>query len=205
MRKTLILLTLALIIVTSIVIGFTKDRTNQRNALPADSGQGEASIGGDFTLTDTQGRTVKDADFRGRVMMVFFGFTHCPDICPVTISTISKVMEGLPQEKTAQLAPLFVTVDPQRDTPEVMAAFLENMDKRVTGLTGTPEQIKQVASAYRAYYAKNAATVKEDGDNYTVDHSGFIYLMDKDGTFLKAIPYNTSPQDMTALITPHLD
>jgi protein SCO1/2 len=202
MRKILVLLTVALIAVTSLVLVYTSERTGQRSALPANSEQGEALIGGDFTLTDTSSKLVRDADFRGKVMLVFFGFTHCPDICPVTVATMSKVMTAL-GTKANQVAPIFITVDPERDTPDVMAQFLSNseFDKRIVGLTGTQEQIKSVAAVYRAYYAKNVMP-GVDNTGYTVDHSGFIYVMGKDGKFIKAIPYNKSDEEMLALISP---
>ena len=203
MRKILVLLTLALIAVTSFMLVLTGDRTRQGEALPEDKTQGEALIGGDFTLTDTTGKSVSDADFRGRVMLVFFGFTHCPDICPVTLGTMSKMVGQLDEATAAKLAPVFITVDPERDTADVMKGFLANFDKRIIGLTGTPEQVKQAASAYRAYYAKNVAPGSND-NNYMVDHSGFIYLMGKDGKFLKAIPYNVAEADLTGLVVPYL-
>ena len=205
MRKILIFITLGLIAVTSLVIGFTGDLTLQRTQLPADSEQGEALIGGDFLLTDTTGKAVRDADFRGKIMLVFFGFTHCPDICPVTVATLSKVMEQLGDARAQQVAPIFISVDPERDTPEVLGKFLAGFDKRIIGLTGTPEQVKQAASVYRAYYAKSLDVNAAKSANYSVDHSGFVYVMDKQGKFLKAIPYNKSPDDMLSLITPHLE
>lgn len=204
MRKILVLLTLALLLVTTLVIGFTKDRTNQRSALPEDSQQGQAQIGGDFTLTDTAGRIVHDTDFRGRVMLVFFGFTHCPDICPVTVATLSRLLESLDPHQASQLAPLFITVDPKRDTPAVLASYLSSFDKRLIGLTGTPEQVHKAAGAYRAYYAKHDAK-GGDKEDYAVDHSGFIYLMGKDGTFIQVMPYDTPVEELRAQILPYLE
>lgn len=202
MRKILVFLTLALILVTTLVLGFTKDRTNQSSALPEDRSQGEALIGGDFTLIDTSGKAVQDANYRGRIMLVFFGFTHCPDICPVTVSNLSTLMEGLTPAQAGQVAPLFITVDPVRDTPEVMRDFLSNFDTRLVGLTGTEEQVKQAAGIYRAYYAKQEPAGQNS--NYSVDHSGFIYVMDKDGAFLKAVPYDTPVEELKTLIMPYL-
>ena len=112
-------------------------------------GQGEAAVGGDFTLTNQAGQPVRQADFHGRVMLVFFGFTHCPDICPVTVATLSKAMEQLGAQAD-QVAPVFITVDPERDTPQVMKDFLSNFDKHmIPAVTGTPDQTKQVTEAYK--------------------------------------------------------
>ncbi len=201
----------------------TKDHTGQEAAIEqTDQGQGEPQIGGDFILTDQAGNTVSETDFRGRLMLVFFGFTHCPDICPVSVTTLSKVMEQLGSDAD-QVAPVFITVDPARDTPPVMAEYLANFDKRMVGLTGTPEQIAQVAETYKAYYALREAPVsdahaehkehREHGGhdahegreanaakNYIVDHSGYIYLMDKNGKFMRLFPYNTEAGEITRAV-----
>jgi protein SCO1/2 len=141
---------------------------------------GEALIGSEFALIDHTGKAVTNEDFPGRWQLVFFGFTYCPDVCPTTLATVSAVLEEL-GEDAEQVAPLFVTVDPERDTPPVMAEYLANFDPRIVGLTGSPEQIKEAAKAFRVYYAK---VDKDDlPGGYTMDHSAFLYLMDPDGNY----------------------
>lgn len=159
-------------------------------------------IGGPFTLTDQHGNTVKDADFRGRVMLVFFGFTHCPDICPTTVSTLSKAMEAL-GDKANHVAPIFITVDPKRDTKEKMADYLSSFDKRIVGLTGGEEAIKKTADAYRVYFSI-LSPASSDMD-YMVDHSAILYMIDERGNYLRHFPYDASVAEITAAINEHLE
>lgn len=139
---------------------------------------GEVQIGGPFELVDETGRTVTDETFRGKWMLVFFGFTYCPDVCPTTLLEIAASLEQL-GDKGEQLQPLFITVDPERDTPDVVADYTAAFGDRILGLTGTTAQIEAVARAYRVYVNK-----VPQGDTYTVDHSAFVYLMGPDGKFV---------------------
>lgn len=141
---------------------------------------GKALIESEFSLVDHTGKAVTDEDFAGEWQLVFFGFTYCPDICPTTLNDVSLVLEQLGDE-AERLRPLFITVDPERDTPEVMAEYVANFDPRIVGLTGSPEQIRQASKAFRAYYAK----VEQEGapDGYTMDHSAFLYLMTPEGAY----------------------
>lgn len=156
------------------------------------SAPGAAAIGGPFTLTAQDGRTVTDRTFRGKWTLVFFGFTHCPDICPTAVSDIAAALDKLgPLAEKVQ--PLFITVDPERDTPAVLADFFNSVDKRFLGLTGTPAQIAAVAKAYRAYYKK-----APQGDDYTVDHTAIIYVMGPDGRFAAHFTPQTGSDRMAA-------
>jgi cytochrome oxidase Cu insertion factor (SCO1/SenC/PrrC family) len=156
------------------------------------------AIGGNFALTDQNGKPAKDADYRGKIMLVFFGFTHCPDVCPVTVSTMSKAM-GLLGDKTDQVAPIFITVDPARDTPSVLKDYLANFDKHIIGLTGSPEAIKKAADAYKVYFSISEASKQKNGD-YSVDHSTIIYMMGKDGAYLRHFSYDTGEAEIAAAI-----
>ena len=142
-----------------------------------------SSVGGPFRLLDHNGRVVTEADFKGRPFLVFFGFTHCPDICPTALFEMSEVLKrlGPDADKTAAL---FISVDPERDTPEKLKDYVSSFHPRVFGLTGTPAEIEAVTRAYRAYAKK----VSLDGGGYTMDHSAIVYLMDKDGRFVA--PFN---------------
>jgi protein SCO1 len=138
-----------------------------------------AAIGGPFKLTDQNGRTVTDQDFKGRPFLVFFGFTHCPDICPTTLFEVSEILRVLGSDADRTRA-LFITVDPERDTPAVMKDYLSSFDPHLSGLTGDPAGIAAVAKAYRVYYKK----VPSDQGGYTMDHTAIVYLMDKEGRFV---------------------
>ena len=174
--------------------------------------EGKALIGGDFTLTNQDGAVVRDADFRGRVMLVFFGFTHCPDICPVTSATFAQLLTQLGDDAN-KIAPIFITVDPARDTPEVMKNYFANIDSRIIGLTGSPEDIAKVASTYKAYFSAPEAgghgehedghdehSAHHDAGNYMVNHSGFVYLMDKNGHYVTHFAYDAPAETMAAEI-----
>ena len=156
------------------------------------------SIGGPFTLENSAGKTVTAKDFRGRYMLVYFGYTYCPDVCPTTLNVVAAALDELgPRAKS--LVPIFITVDPQRDTPQVMQRYTAAFSPDLIGLTGTPDQIAKVAKEYRVYYAKH---VTGPGPNdYSMDHSSIIYLMDPDGKFIAPIGAEQSPADMAAHIS----
>jgi protein SCO1 len=140
-------------------------------------------IGGPFSLTDQNGQPFSDRDIKGKSFLVFFGFTHCPDVCPTTLFEISEIMRNLGPE-AEHTAALFISVDPERDTPEAMKDYLASFDPHVRGLTGDAAALAAVAKAYRVYYKK----VPLDGGDYTMDHTAIVYLMDKDGRFVA--PFN---------------
>ena len=125
-------------------------------------------------------------------MLVFFGYTYCPDICPTELQVISAALDEL-GAKGAAIQPIFVTVDPQRDTPEILKTYVSNFHPRLIGLTGTPEAIAAAARAYRVYYSKAPGA---DAENYLMDHSTIIYLMGPDGTFLKHFTYTTDARQL---------
>lgn len=160
-------------------------------------GEGKALIGGPFSLIDTNGNRVSDRDFRGRLMLVFFGYTHCPDICPTELQAVSEVMDKLGSEAD-KVAPIFITVDPERDTPELLAAYVKSFSERITGLTGPVGDVASAANAYRVYYRKTG------GGDYSVDHSAFIYLMDGEGKYLTHFTFNTTPESMVGVIKKHV-
>lgn len=158
-------------------------------------GLGVALVGGPFSLTDQDGRRVTEKDFLGRYMLVFFGFTYCPDICPTELQVMTAALDAM-GPAAEKIQPVFVSVDPERDTPEVMKAYVANFGPRLIGLTGTPEEIAAMAKAYRVYYAK-AANQNAPGD-YLMDHSSIIYLMGQDGSFVKHFAYTTDVEKLTS-------
>lgn len=145
--------------------------------------EGDVQIGGPFELVDSGGTPRKASDFHGQYLLIFFGYTFCPDVCPVTLQTISDAIERLGAKGT-KVTPVFITLDPARDTPETMGRYLANFHPRFVGLTGTPAQIATAAKAYHVYYAKSDEDEDEDKDaNYLVDHSAILFFMGPDGKF----------------------
>jgi protein SCO1/2 len=153
-------------------------------------------IGGPFHLTDGKGQAVSDADFRGRFMLVFFGYTNCPDECPLTLQKMAGALETL-GPLAGKVAPLFITVDPARDTPARLASYLGNFDPRITGLTGTNEQIAAVAKAYKVYFSP--AEHEASGADL-VNHSTFLYLMDPAGDFRALLPSDIDAENLAAAL-----
>ena len=164
---------------------------------------GKALIGGPFTLVDQHGKKVTDRDFRGRYMLVFFGFTHCPDICPAELQVISASLDEL-GAKAEEVVPIFVTLDPERDTPEVMADYVKNFGSRFVGLTGSPEDIAEAAKAYRVAFSKFENKGADDSGDYSIDHSAIVYLMGKDGEYITHFPYGTPAAKMTEALRRYL-
>ena len=160
---------------------------------PSPVGQAIAAVGGPFHLEDQTGKSVSDQDMKGRPFLVFFGFTHCPDICPTTLFEISQVMHTLGADADRTGA-LFITVDPERDTPTVIKDYLSNFDPHLRGLTGDQASINAVLRAYRVYAKK----VPLDNGDYTMDHTAVVYLMDKDGHFVAPFNVSRTPEQEAA-------
>ena len=158
-------------------------------------------IGGPFTLLDSNGKPVTDRDFRGKYLLVYFGYTFCPDVCPTTLNEITTTLDSL-GAKAARVQPLFVTVDPQRDTPAVLRTYTAVFSPRLIALTGTQEQIAAIEKEYRVYAAVHRTG--NGSNDYTMDHSSIIYLMDPDGRFLAPIPADEGGDAMAADIARHL-
>ncbi len=160
------------------------------------------TIGGPFTLVDHDGNTVTDAAFRGRYMLIYFGYTYCPDVCPTALGATGEALDML-GEAGDSIVPLFITVDPQRDTPAALKDYVGHFHPRMVGLTGSAKQIVDVAKAYRVYFAK---VVEEgaDEDAYLVDHTAITYLMGPDGGFLTHFAHGTTPETMARRIRDYL-
>ena len=155
---------------------------------------GRAPIGGPFTLTDTKGQRRSLGDFRGRIVLLYFGYTFCPDVCPTDLMQIAAVLSQLgPQGE--QVRVLFVTFDPERDTPKHLESYLKDFDPRLIGLTGTPEEIETAAKLWRVYYAK---VPMADG-NYLIDHTAYTFVIDQEGHYAGVFPPGTEADRMLAL------
>jgi protein SCO1 len=149
-----------------------------------------SAVGGPFTLTDHNGQTVTEKDFAGEPHLVFFGFTHCPDVCPTTLFQLSELLKATGEEGR-NLRALFITVDPERDTPEVMKSYISSFDERIIGLTGNQAAVDAAVKTFRAY-ARKAST--GDGD-YTMEHSSVVYLMGADGQFIGTVNLSVAPEE----------
>ena len=163
-------------------------------------GAGRAAIGGPFQLIDAAGRPVGDADFRGRRMLIHFGYTYCPDVCPTELQAMSVALDRLGGAAEA-IQPLFITVDPERDTPEQLASYCKHFHPRLVCLTGTPEQVASAAKSYRVFYARTRSRDRDaPADSYLMDHSAYIYLMSADGAYLTHFGAGTDPEAMAERI-----
>ncbi|QIB36297.1 SCO family protein [Ancylobacter pratisalsi] len=190
-----------LVLLVAFVIGAAVIVTGALALLPGGetSVSTQTTIGGPFELVDQDSQPVSQETFLGEPVLVFFGFTHCPDICPTTLFEMSQLFDALGPD-ARKVTGLFITVDPERDTPEVMKSYLGSFHPSIQGLSGTSEQVAAVIKAYRAY-AKKVPT--QDGD-YTMDHTAIVYLMGKDGEFIAPFNLKRSPDEAAAELRRYL-
>ena len=172
----------ALLLVGAALYYFTQKTEEQANSV---------NLGGPFELVDQYGRKFTHEDLKGKYTFLYFGYTHCPDVCPMGLTVIAEALAQLGEERR-NFRVVMVSVDPERDTPQVLKDYLENFGPEFIGLTGTPEQIRAMARQWRAFYRK---TPEKNGD-YRIDHSAIIFLLDKQGHYLKHFSYNISPERM---------
>jgi protein SCO1 len=177
------LIAACLLIISILAVAGVYFSTTWRTGAPAAS-----LIGGPFKLTAGDGATLTDADLKGEPFLVFFGYTHCPDVCPATLAEISDVLAKMPGKP---IKALFITVDPERDTPAIMKDYVSNFDSRIVGLTGDRSAIEKVERAYRVYARK----APQDNGDYTMDHSAIVYLMDSKGRFVEAFNLDRKPEE----------
>jgi len=161
------------------------------------AGAGTVDIGGPFRLTNQYGERVTAQDFAGRYMMIYFGYTYCPDICPMTLANMTQAIDQLPEETAQKVVPIFITVDPERDTVEQLSEYAPLFHPRLIALTGTDAEVKTAARAYRVYFKK----VEDDGSgDYLVDHSSFVFLMGPDGDYITHFGHSATPEDMATAL-----
>ncbi|MFO1057640.1 MAG: SCO family protein [Dongiaceae bacterium] len=191
----------ALLLVAAAILGaalvahayFFRD---QRTTAAVDPAAGPPAIGGPFTLQGANGATVTDRDYRGRWLLVYFGYTFCPDVCPTTLADMATALAEI-GPLAARIQPIFISVDPGRDSPEAAAAYARAFDPRIVGLSGTPQEIAQAAAAYKVYYS-----VHRTGDgpgDYLLDHSAYLYVMRPDGSFAGILDGRDGPRLAAAL------
>jgi cytochrome oxidase Cu insertion factor (SCO1/SenC/PrrC family) len=191
-------LKLALIVLAGLMIGAAAalalfPQARERLLPAGTTSAGRALVGGPFALTDQTGKRVTDKDFRGRYTLVFFGFTYCPDVCPSALQVVAGALDKL-GAKGRQITPVFVTVDPERDSPAQLATYLKSFHPRLVGLTGSSADIEAVTKAYRVYVKK--VTDAKSSAGYSFDHSAIIYLMGPDGAYLTHFTHATSVDAM---------
>ena len=180
------------------VAAFAGWRAWRGEVTPTVAQNAESLIRTEFDLVDHTGKRVSSSSFEDRWLLIFFGYTFCPDVCPTTLGEVALLLDGL-GEKADRIQPLFVTIDPERDTPEILADYVTAFHPRIVGLTGTTEEIAAAASNYRVYYAK----VTEEGaaeEDYLMDHSAYLYLIDPNGNFVRPFPFNSPMAETQAAI-----
>ncbi len=193
--KVLALLIGVVIVAFAVGIGGYEYFEQRNENQTAGQGDGAPQIGGPFTLVDHDGNTVTDETYRGRYIMVFFGFTYCPDICPTALSDTAAALDMLGADKASKVTPLFISVDPARDTPEHLKEYVSYFHPNTIGLTGSEAQIKEAARVYRAYYRLGEPSA-DDPLDYLVDHTAIIYVMGPNGEFLTHFSNGTSAEEM---------
>jgi len=180
----------------AVVVIWNVVRSGPRDAVVASA----PAIGGPFTLMDQTGQPVTDQTYKGLYRLIYFGYTFCPDACPTELQVMAQAIDGMGAAGD-KVQPIFITVDPERDTVKQLAGYVPNFHKRLAGLTGTPEQIAQVAKEYRVYYAK---ADQSDGKTYLMNHSSFVYLLDPEGRFITVFPSDMDSEKMASEIRKYM-
>lgn len=196
-------LALALALVAAAAVALLAVRIGNQIPRPPPGDQrpvGAVPIGGPFTLVDQTGQVRTEADFRGKFMLVFFGYTHCPDVCPMELATMGAAVDALGPDG-AKVVPVFITIDPARDTVERLASFARNFHPRLVALTGSEEEVSAAARAYRVYYAKAGEGADDD---YLMDHTSIVYLIDGEGRYAAHFTHGTAAEEMAARIAEFL-
>ncbi|NPA72648.1 MAG: SCO family protein [Gammaproteobacteria bacterium] len=159
-------------------------------------------IGGEFTLSSSTGEHAL-AEYQGKLVLIYFGYTYCPDICPTNLGNLSVAYQGLTQDEKEQLKILFISVDPERDTVDRLQTYANYFDAGITGLTGTPETLQEITQRYGVVYAR--VDDPNNGTNYAVDHSAFTYVVDQAGRLQTQLPHATTPDQFTKVIRQYLN
>ncbi len=194
-RLLLLLVGIVVLAFAIAVVGYDYFAGTSNKSSTATSSSGTPSVGGPFELVGQGGKTVTDQDFAGKYMMVYFGYTYCPDVCPTGLSDMGTALDMIDPAKAAKVQPIFISVDPARDTPEHLNEYVSYFHPRLIGLTGTEQQIKDVARAYRVFY-RIGEPESDDPQDYLVDHTSIIYLVGPDGKLVTHFSHGTTPEAM---------
>jgi protein SCO1/2 len=190
-----------LLVIASLLCGGLAAAAEQPSAaqMMDDLMYGRGQVGGPFTLTDQTGKQRSDTDFRGKLMIVYFGYTYCPDVCPTDLMAITQALDALgPAAEGVQ--PVFITIDPERDT-QLLTDYVSAFHRSLVGLTGSPDEIRKVANSYKAFYVK---VQDERSGDYSIDHAGVIYLIGRNGEYLGFMPPQTNPDRLTEVLRKNL-
>lgn len=177
----------------------TSESRAEATRLMSELMSGKGNVGAPFTLTDSQGKARSLSDFQGKVVLIYFGYMFCPDICPTDLANIARLLALLDTD-SAKVQAIFITLDPARDTQELIGQYVGHFDKRILGLRGTEAQTKELATQYKTFYEK----IKVNGRQYLVDHTAFIYLMDRAGKYVAFFPPGTTPERMATMVREEL-
>lgn len=197
-QKNFFIMVGVLLMVLVSVMGYALSPADERSAPPAAraSTAGIEGLGGSWTLTDHNGKGVSDKDYSGKFRLMFFGFTYCPDVCPTELKRLALVLDGLGGD-AADITPLFVTIDPARDSPQVLKDYLARFDERFIGLTGSVKQIEHMEDLYKVYSAKAQDPAHTE---YTMNHSALVYLIGPDDKVLHLFHSSDTPEQIITLI-----
>lgn len=190
MKARLLRIAAASVLALAVSAGIAWWQVNNASTMVANATKSAVPIGGPFTMTDQTGKTVTDADYRGKYLLVYFGYTYCPDVCPTELGVMTQALDLLGRQ-SVNVQPVFVSVDPERDTVAHLKDYVALFHPTLVGLTGTADQVRDMARAYRVYYAK-APQKDAKPDEYLMDHSSFIYLMGPNGNFVGAYQAGTT-------------
>lgn len=195
-----------LIVICSIIIAaistyilLNNDLSNKPLAGQGGAIEDSALIGGDFILTDQDGNKFNSEKMQDRITLIYFGFTYCPDVCPTSLQKLNVIIDSL-QKYRIDVLPIFISVDPQRDTPEVLKKYLSHFNKKIIGLTGDEATIKEVANLYKVYYEFAHTPEELDGGTYMIDHTSFLYVMGKNRQYVKHFYLTDSAEDIIEYI-----
>jgi len=176
------------------------DRRADAARLMNDLMSGKVPIGGPFTLTDQHGRQRNLSEFRGRLVLLYFGYTYCPDVCPTDLLAIGQTIQSL-GARGAEVQPIFITLDPERDTREILRAYVPNFHPSFVALSGSVDEVRRVATAYKVFFEKVPTT---DASRYLIDHAAFTFLLDREGNYLGLFPPGTPAERMTPIVSEQL-
>ncbi len=206
-RLSLLIACSGLVVLLGLLIAdfYREKQTNPVVSNPASKSR--VDVGGDFTLVDTKGVTRTQADFADKYMLIYFGFSFCPDVCPMALDIMGAALDqlsALDQAKAEAVQPVFISIDPARDTPEALAEYIQYFHPNLVGLTGSQAQIDATLKAYRVYAARAPAMDGDAPDAYMMDHSSIFYLMDRDNQFVAHFDHSTTPEKMAAQLSARL-